>query len=605
MSDTSTPTPGQRTHQILGASRGAAERCSRDDLVARLDEASARLSSPDVTILVIGEFKQGKSSLVNALVNAPACPVDDDVTTAVPTVIRYAENSEASVTCDGEADPDDTVTYAIDVKDAGAYVTAGVLADSGRRIRAVEIGLPRKLLDLGLRLVDTPGVGGLDSAHGQATLGALAMADAVIFVTDCSQELTASELEFLQRAEQRCPAVLCVMPKIDFYPRWETILERNREHLARADLSVDIYPISSELRLKSTATNDRQLNVESGFPQLVRYLQNDVLANTERTLITGAMADVATVVAQLTETERTERDLLADPSRQAELLAAATDAKERADRMRSAASRWNTKLNDGVADLTSDTDHDLRSRTRALLTEVEKLIEDNDPTDMGDELFPMVEERLMADIAENYRLMAEKADVLSLEVMELFDADMATDDVPEVAAPAALLDHVGRLDVDIAERPNLAASMLTGLRGSYGGMLMFGMLGSVVGLATFGPVSLGAGALLGRKAAKEERARQLTLRQQQAKMGIRKYVDEVVFKVSKHSRDSLKMIQRELRETNMTRAAEHNKTAAEALKTAQGAVQTGETETKQRLEALDASLDQLARVGAAAEEITS
>lgn len=603
MSEPTAQSPRQRADQILSAARDAADRCSRDDLVARIDDASQRLGSPDVTILVIGEFKQGKSSLVNALINAPICAVDDDVTTAVPTIIRYAETSEAFITCDGDPEPDDEITYNIDVKDVGAYVSAGVLADSGRRIRSVEIGLPRKLLGLGLRLVDTPGVGGLDSAHGQATLGALAMADAVIFVTDCSQELTASELEFLQRAEQRCPAVLCAMPKIDFYPRWETILDRNREHLLRADLDVDIYPISSELRLKSTAANDKQLNAESGFPQLVRHLQADVLADAERTLIRAAMADALTVVAQITKTERIEREVLADPSRQAELLAIATDAKERSERMRSAASRWNTKLNDGVADLTSDTDHDLRSRTRAVLTEVEKLIEDNDPTDMGDELFPMVEERLMADIAENYRLLAEKADALSLEVMELFDADMSTDDVPEVAAPAALLDQVGRLDVDIAERPNLAASMLTGLRGSYGGMLMFGMLGSVVGLATFGPVSLGAGALLGRKAAKEERARQLTLRQQQAKMGIRKYVDEVVFKVSKHSRDSLKLIQRELRDANMIRASELNKTASESHKAAQGAVQTDEAETNRRLEALDASLDQLARIGSAAMEI--
>ncbi len=209
----------------------------------------------------------------------------------------------------------------------------------------------------------------------------------------------------------------------------------------------------------------------------------------------------------------------------------------------------------------------------------------------------------MADIAENYRLLAEKADVLSREVMELFDADLSTGDAPEVAAPAALLDQTGRLEVDIADRPGLTASMLTGLRGSYGGMLMFGMLGSVVGLATFGPVSLGAGAFLGRKAAKEERARQLTLRQQQAKMGIRKYVDEVVFKISKHSRDSLKLIQRELRDANMTRAAELNKTAAEALKAAQGAVQSNEAETSQRLDGLDASLDQLARIGSAAGEI--
>ena len=53
-----------------------------------------RLADPNVRVLVVGEFKQGKSQLVNALVNAPVCPVDDDVATAVPTVVRHAETVE-------------------------------------------------------------------------------------------------------------------------------------------------------------------------------------------------------------------------------------------------------------------------------------------------------------------------------------------------------------------------------------------------------------------------------------------------------------------------------------------------------------------------------
>ena len=56
----------------------------RPDLTARLEAARRRLQDPHVRVLVVGEFKQGKSQLVNALVNAPVCPVDDDVATSVP-----------------------------------------------------------------------------------------------------------------------------------------------------------------------------------------------------------------------------------------------------------------------------------------------------------------------------------------------------------------------------------------------------------------------------------------------------------------------------------------------------------------------------------------
>jgi len=62
----------------------------RPDLEARLRQTRARLLDDCIRVLVVGEFKQGKSMLVNALVSAPVCPVYDDVATAVPTVVQFA-----------------------------------------------------------------------------------------------------------------------------------------------------------------------------------------------------------------------------------------------------------------------------------------------------------------------------------------------------------------------------------------------------------------------------------------------------------------------------------------------------------------------------------
>ena len=73
----------------------------RPDLGSRLQAARKRLADPDVRVLVVGEFKQGKSQLVNALVNAPVCPVDDDIATAVPTVVRHAETTTVTLVREG------------------------------------------------------------------------------------------------------------------------------------------------------------------------------------------------------------------------------------------------------------------------------------------------------------------------------------------------------------------------------------------------------------------------------------------------------------------------------------------------------------------------
>ena len=68
----------------------------REDLAERLSSARRLLTDSTVMVHVVGEFKQGKSSLVNALLTAPICPVDDDIATAVSTEVRYAEQVCAS-----------------------------------------------------------------------------------------------------------------------------------------------------------------------------------------------------------------------------------------------------------------------------------------------------------------------------------------------------------------------------------------------------------------------------------------------------------------------------------------------------------------------------
>ena len=87
----------QQALSVVDLGRQAAGAYTRPDLVQRLDLTRKRLADPAFHVFVIGEFKQGKSSLVNALLNAPICPVDDDIATSVPTAIRYGDPPAAAV----------------------------------------------------------------------------------------------------------------------------------------------------------------------------------------------------------------------------------------------------------------------------------------------------------------------------------------------------------------------------------------------------------------------------------------------------------------------------------------------------------------------------
>ena len=74
---------------VVDRTIGLTEASDRPDLGQRLAHTRRRLLDPTVRVLVVGEFKQGKSLLVNALIDAAVCPVDDDIATAVPTEISY------------------------------------------------------------------------------------------------------------------------------------------------------------------------------------------------------------------------------------------------------------------------------------------------------------------------------------------------------------------------------------------------------------------------------------------------------------------------------------------------------------------------------------
>jgi hypothetical protein len=85
------------TVATVDAALDAIGRYRRPDLESRLRQTAGRLRTDRVRVLVVGEFKQGKSLLVNGLVRAPVCPVFDDVATSVPTVVRYAAEPTAAL----------------------------------------------------------------------------------------------------------------------------------------------------------------------------------------------------------------------------------------------------------------------------------------------------------------------------------------------------------------------------------------------------------------------------------------------------------------------------------------------------------------------------
>ncbi|WP_306216241.1 dynamin family protein [Actinoplanes sp. RD1] len=557
----------------------------RPDAAARLAAARSALADPVTHVVVAGEFKQGKSSLVNALVGADVCTVDDDVATALPTYVRHGDKAEAILLADTSRDP-------IPLADVGRYVVEGT---HEARVTGVEVRIPRKLLAGGLVLVDTPGVGGLSSPHAAASLAAVSMADAVIFVTGAAQELTSSEVEFLRRARALCEVVVCVVTKTDFYPAWRRIRELDEQHLAE-HCPMPLLPVSSALRSRAIKGNDAALNAESGFPELVAFLTERIGGSAADRLAAGAVAEVAGLCDQLDAHFTAERAALADPAAAQRVVAGLTEAKAQVEALRSAAAKWNQTLTDGVSDLMADIDHDLRTRVRAVLAEADTEIEAADPADTWPEMEPWLRSRLADELLTNYDLLRVRATELSERVGTHFLqasggllGRLAVDD-PARLATVDGFEH----KIDLA-RMRVAKQAMVALKNAYGGALMFIILGSLVGVS-LGPIGIGIGLVMGHRGLREEKKRQLQRRRAEARNAVRRYCDEVTFVAGKDSRDTLRRVQRQLRDHYSGLAEELNRSTAQALASASEAATRGRADREQRLKDVEAELARVRRL---------
>jgi hypothetical protein len=316
------------------------------------------------SVVIVGETKRGKSSLVNALLGVPGLsPVDAAVATA--TYLQFVPGEPAArAWLPGAADP-------IDVDDLRRWATGE------QKARRIEVSHPAPLLRY-LSLLDTPGVGGLDPAHATVALAAVDQATALLFVADASAPLSKPELDFLVAAAERVDAVVFALTKIDAYPGWRRIADDNRTllqaHAPRFG-PAPWFPVSAtlaELAMAAPAGEQAALVDASKIADLQHALVDLAgrghqlqLANVLR----ASRGDLHRLAGAATARVRAAE---ADPARNAEVRA---ERSALAARKRTEARQWTLLLSTETQRARVETTGHLRTRTAALQQEFSERID--------------------------------------------------------------------------------------------------------------------------------------------------------------------------------------------------------------------------------------
>ena len=576
--------------QIIDELRDVSRTASRNDLRGRLGMVRARVADTRVRLVVVGPSKSGMSTLVNALAGAPVSATDSPI--SVPAIVEYG--AEATATLVRREGGGRVRRQPVDpLNPAPALTAKGV-------IRA-DFTHPSALLAEGIVLMDAPGAAVQDST----TWSMIAAADAVLYVSDADTAYNRDQIAHLRRIGQICPTVICVLNKIDRTPHWAQVQELNRELLDEAGLGFAVAPVSAQLHHQAQRAGNQQRAIESGVPQLVEHLREYVVAHADAMAVKSAIRDIQLVGDHLGVVLRTEADALRDPRRRAHVTQQLATARDQADQLRQRTATWQVTLADGSTELMADIEHDLRHRLRIILRDAESEIAKTDPGRQWQRFGEVWEARSAAAIAENFELANYRAEELADQVAARFPADHRTPELPDIRPLRAtdLLEDVAPLEPLQTTKVGAIDQFLSALRGSYGGILMVGLATSLLDMPLVNWYSGGAGLLLGLHVLWEDRRARRLRRQAEAKVALARWMDDLIFQVSKESRTRLREVQRVLRDHFTDIATDALRAADEALRVAEAAGEQYGDRGEERLVRLDTELGRLHGLRQQAERI--
>jgi hypothetical protein len=241
-------------------------------LRTRLDEGRFHLA-------VLGQFKRGKSTLLNAFLGEALLPTSVVPLTAIPTFLQYGPEIRMRVSFLEERPAKEFSANSLEVC---VEILQGLVTEEGNPrnrlgVLQVEISHPAPILQHGVVLIDTPGIGSTFTHNTEATLSFLPQCDAALFVVSADPPLTEVEAEFLKEVNSRVSRLFFIFNKVDYLNEHErdAALTFFKKVLAEKIGATNDYPVfcvSARRGLDAKRFDDSQLWTESGLHEVEDHL---------------------------------------------------------------------------------------------------------------------------------------------------------------------------------------------------------------------------------------------------------------------------------------------------------------------------------------------
>ncbi|HPC55855.1 MAG TPA: dynamin family protein [Methanolinea sp.] len=253
-----------------------------------------RLSEGRFQLAVLGQFKRGKSTLLNALLGEDILPSSVIPLTAIPTFIRHGtertvkvhfleQGKDGTIPCQS---PEEMNRILLD------YVSEEANPKNRKGVSSVEITHPSRILR-DVVLIDTPGIGSTHRHNTEMTLNFLPQCDAALFLVSADPPITEVEVDFLRHVREKVACIFFVQNKVDYLtmPERETVIAFIRKVLSeKAGIAPEekIFPVSAKQALLARLTGDETLLASSGISAITEHLV-DFLAREKTRVLSEAV----------------------------------------------------------------------------------------------------------------------------------------------------------------------------------------------------------------------------------------------------------------------------------------------------------------------------
>lgn len=281
----------------------------QSDLLQPIKPALERFELGLFRLVVMGEIKKGKSSFINALLGEPnLLPTSDDIATSTVYKLLYGPKLQYKVFLQPDTDTGNRPPpLLIPSNEVSKYGTESGNPGNQLKVDFIGVELPNPLLQQGLVLVDTPGVGGLFKSHRDITWRYAPAADAVFFVLDSVESvISQDEIKFLQDLTSKVTkSVYFIQTKTDIAgeEQWQGWRDRNSAVLCdKLGLSKDqllYFPVSSKLKEIADKRHSGKYLTDSGFLTVLDFLHHGLMKSKQRQLAVELSSGLHRVQKQL------------------------------------------------------------------------------------------------------------------------------------------------------------------------------------------------------------------------------------------------------------------------------------------------------------------